>query len=244
MFRIILVLLLLLPANVFAYECTREIDNLSKENNVKITCKLSLEKMLREEIDGQEPEGIELKKFFPILKDFMRDYDNSFLKKNLNEIILLKKLIYRNNEVGGLSDGKKIFINLIERGSDYYDIYLRNLHHEFSSNILRISSYNIRSEWEKISRFNYDNSSFYFRKCINDAQFAKDSSQKINEEGFIVNYGRTNTENDFNTFVEYLFAQPNKINSLKKYEKINLKISILKEMYRNAGYIGKFPDET
>lgn len=245
MFRIILFLLLLLPANVFAYECSKEIDEFSKEINIKIICNPE-NKSITEDKDvyGKIPNQIELKKFFVSLKQFIQSYSVSFLNKNLDEIILLEGLKYEGEDVGGLSDGRKIFICVEDLGFNYHEIYLKALHHEISSNIYRTKIFKNSLEWSGFSRNFYDLKREFFIRCLHDQYFAKVASEKNYVEGFIINYSKTNPENDFNSYAEYLFVFPSKINVLKKYKKISTKLEFVKKLYRINGFTGKFPDET
>ena len=243
MFRIILFLLLLLPTNVFAYECSKEMDEYSKELKIKIFCNPNEHELMSDQIKGNIPKQAEVNKFLPALKEFVSSYDISFIRKNIDEFFLLDTLKYQGNDVGGLSNGKKIYISVEDLGYNYYIIYLKALHHEFSSNILKSSAYEQYLIWKNISADYYETAKSFFLRCINNVSFAKLSDDGIYAGGFIINYGKTNAENDFNTYAEYLFTNPAKINELKKYEKIKTKINLLKKMYRILGYTGKFPDE-
>jgi len=71
MFRIILFLLLLLPANVFAYECSKEMDEYSKELKIKIFCNPNEHELMSDQIKGNIPKQAEVNKFLPALKEFV-----------------------------------------------------------------------------------------------------------------------------------------------------------------------------
>lgn len=245
MFRIIVFLLFLLPTNAFAYECSEEMDEYSKQINIKIICSPDNKSVTEDkDVYGKTPSQIEIKKFFIPLKQFIRSYSVSFLNKNLDEIILLEGLKYQGEDVGGLSDGKKIFICVEDLGYNYHEIYLKALHHEISSNIYRAKIFRNSLDWSNFSRNYYNLTREYFIKCLHSQYFSKASGEENYTEGFIMNYSRTNPENDFNNYAEYLFTFPNKINDLKKYKKISTKLEFVKKLYRINGFTGKFPDET
>ena len=76
-------------------------------------------------------------------------------------------------------------------------------------------------------------------------EFSRETNQKLLDEGFVYNYGKTNPENDFNTYAELLFTDPQKFKSFANSSSlVRKKLNYLKNIYRNAGYTGKFPDET
>lgn len=245
MFRIILALLLLLPANVFAYECSREIDELAKEYSIDIHCKLSSISNNFLNITGKEAGIIKINVFSQAFRIFLSSYNKKIIETKIVELILLEDLKYKNYDVGGLSNGKIIFIS-IENYEDYaMEIYLRALHHEFSSNIYKDISLEKRNFWNLISMGDYDTSEKYMIYCLEHAAFAKSSNDYINSKGFIYHYGRTSGENDFNSFAETLFENPEKIKKLKnKFSLIDKKLKITKQFYRDSGFVGKFPDET
>lgn len=245
MFRIILFLLLLLPTKVFAYECNSEIDNISKEYQIKIYCNPSTSlKNIVANVAGNYPNPKELKEFVPFLKSFLNSYPKNFVKNRLQNLFLLSNLSLEGQEVAGLSNGKNVWIKIQKYTGEYSDFYLTALHHEFSSNILK-SNYSQRLSWSKFSEKKYDKSDDYLNKNIKDFYFSRETSQTILAEGFVYNYGKTDPENDFNTYAELLFVKTQKLeNFANTYSLVKRKLEFLKIIYRNAGYTGKFPDET
>jgi len=244
MFRIILFLLLLLPANVFAYECTREIDLYSAESGIKVSCNPNKTREYASNIYGTRASKNKLDIFFPYLKKFISSYDTSFLRKHIDQIVLVENLKKNGIDIGGLSDGRMIFVCLDNYSGDLTEVYLRILHHEFSSDVFKANQYELILKWKAISRSKYDFSSEFNDHCLTDFYFAYTSDNSINSDGFMYNYGKTNEENDFNTYAETLFIRTELMKTLKSYPKINVKLEMFKKFYRNAGYIGKFPDET
>lgn len=244
MFRIILFLLLLLPTNVFAYECTEEIDALSKQVLIKVSCNSNKAREYSSNITGTRATNDKLDIFYPYLKKFIISYDIFFLRKHIEEIILVENLRKNGIDIGGLSDGRKIFVCLDNYSGDLTEVYLRILHHEFSSDVFKANGYESILNWKSISIDKYNFTSEFNRRCLSNFYFAYDYNESINSDGFIYNYGKTNEENDFNTYAETLFIRTDLMKNLKSYSKINKKLQLFKQFYRNAGFKGKFPDET
>ena len=81
MFRIILFLLLVLPVNVFGYECNQEIDKISKEYRIRISC--SPEEIESFHVRGKKPSQSYLEQFTPYLKNFINSYNSEILKRQI-----------------------------------------------------------------------------------------------------------------------------------------------------------------
>lgn len=243
MFRIILFLLLLLPTNVFAYECTQEIDSLSKESMIKVSCNPNKTREYASNISGIRASKDKLDIFFPYLRKFILSYDTRFLRKHIDQIVLVENLKKNGFDIGGLSDGRMIFVCLDNYTGDLDEVYLRILHHEFSSDVFKANQYELILKWKAISLDKYDFSNSFNEHCLTDFYFAYTRNESINYDGFMFNYGKTNEENDFNTYAETLFIRTELMKKLKYYPKINKKLQMFKQFYRNAGYTGKFPDE-
>jgi hypothetical protein len=248
MFKNILIsILFLLPTTSYAYECNEQIDNLSKEYNIPIHCKIGSFRFVNEDIKGRQASQYLLDGVYKGLNKFFAVYGKTFLKKNIDEIILLEDLKYSENDVGGLSDGEKIYIGLDDYSeyNGYRDyVYFKNLNHEFSSNILKNAPFYKRAIWKKMA-YIYDSSRNYLFKCLSNSDFAKQSSEYLLENGILSNYGLTGDENDFNVYAERLFTKDiTLLNAKKHYEKVRKKLEMLKEFYRSAGFVGNFPDET
>lgn len=240
MFRIILLLLLLLPANVFAYECSREIDNLAKTYDIQIHC--SSQNSFP--ATGDKPQMYMLENATPYLQEFLFFYTKDFISKNIDNIYLLSDLKYDGIKVAGLSNGKDIWIKTQVYYGEYRDFLRVVFHHEFSSNILKAKFINL-FKWKNEFSINQNCDYNFYQKNLTDFEFSRQSNQEIYSQGFVYNYGKTNPENDFNTYAELLFVKPEKIKQLSiDYKIISRKLTFLKQVYRSAGYTGKFPDET
>lgn len=241
MFRIILFLLLILPINALGYECNQEIDRISKESKIRISC--NPEEIINFYIKAKRPSQLYLEQFTPYLKNFINSYNSTLLKRHLDKIIVVEDLKRNGEDVGGVSDGRQIIVCV----SDFVDpseAYTRILHHEFSSDIYKANEYSLISKWKNVSAGRYDYSNSFLNQCLRNFNFAYLQNLQINSDGFVANYGKTNDENDFNTYAEVMFIRTYDIPRLKHFPKFREKMEILKTFYRNAGYTGKFPDET
>lgn len=244
MFRIILFLLFFLPLNVHAVECTEEIKSLSKEYKIKISCDPEKIHNYSQDITGTVASENKLKIFYPYLKTFLMSYDISFLRNHIEEMIVVENLKKNGFDIGGLSDGRKIFVCLDNYVGNLTEVYLRILHHEFSSAIFKANQYEETLKWKEVSKKKYDFSNSFNERCLKNFDFAYTTNDSINLDGFMFNYGKTNEENDFNTYAESLFIRTDFVKKIKIFPKINKKLEMLKQFYRNVGFKGKFPDET
>lgn len=238
-------LLLLFSSTAFGYECNEDIDNLSKEYRIPIYCKLaSIEYDGTPEMEEAEQELIDKATF--AVRAFLDSYDKRFLfKAKLTGIFLFKNIKYLDSKIGGFSDGENIWLSLRDISQESCNIkYAKVLHHEFSSNIYSQVSYVKKLVWKKLS-YAYHFTVNFLKKCLNDPEYAFQTTEDLLEKGFLRNYSMTNDENDFNIYAEILFARPQEIKGLKeKYPNVKIKLDKLKEYYRELGFKGKFPDET
>lgn len=179
------------------------------------------------------------------LSIFLNTYDYKFLQKNIEEIDLLRDLKLNGVDVGGLSNGKTIFVCLDDYGNRDLEnkIYINTLNHEFSSNIYKKLSYIQILEWKMVkNRYYYTKD--YLNKCLRSQSFSEGVTEDLLSDGFLKNYSLTNDENDFNVYAEKMFTDVHSLSKLgNRYPKILLKINLLKMMYRSIGYSSKFPDE-
>lgn len=245
MFRILLFLSFLIPNLCLAYECNKDIDHLSEQSGVKILCDIEKINMPSRTV-AEEVGKRKLNDAVPALKSFFSSYNSTFLEKNIVSINLVSDIRVSSVEVGGLSNGREIFLNVRTYSSRQYETfaYLETLHHEFSSNVFKNVPQYFRKNWKLISD-SYDYSRSYYLKCLQDVSFAEGVTEQNLELGYMENYSLTNEENDFNTYAEKLFTKnPTLLKNSKNYQIIRKKLNHLKTMYRYLGFVGNFPDET
>jgi hypothetical protein len=236
---------MIIPSVAYGYECSREIDRISKEIEIPIYCNINSIPNMPSDIAATNPSRTLIDAFEPSFTKFIYSYNRDFLKKYASSMNFVSNLFYDGSRVGGLSNGKYFYISLKSYDPDYLDtFYLRALNHEFSSNIYRFLSLKDRLEWANISNA-YDTSSEYERKCLSSGTFYRQNDTKILREGFLSYYSVTNPENDFNVYAERLFGGDDNLkNYARYYPKIKIKLDLIKKIYKKSGFVGIFPDET
>lgn len=245
MLRFLIVLSLLIPSFGYAYECNEEIDMLARKYETKITCNIQ-ENQFGDRVTYKRADQNLINQFSSSLNNFFKLYNKEIIKNHIDKMILVGELRFNGSIVGGLSNGNIIFISIDDYRSSAYreSIYSFVLNHEFSSNILRGASYYKRISWRSISML-YDESYDFLMKNVNNFYFSRQTSENLLRDGLLVNYSATNHENDFNLYAEKLFTRDSEFLRYKnRYPKVAKKLEMLKQIYREAGYTGKFPDET
>ena len=245
MLKFLFVLTLMLPSFAYGYECNEEIDQLSKQYEVKILCKGKSIVDYKMDFSFVEAEQEMIDDATRAVKSFLSSYEKNFLKARINSINLFKDIEFLDSPVGGINHKGHIWLTLDSFSKQRIDkIYQGILHHEFSSNIYKFVDLDLRTQWKNINSI-YEYSISFLKKCLKDIKFCNSSSEKLFTDGFLTNYSLTDDENDFNVYAEILFTESPYIKDLaQKYPKIKNKLQKLKDVYIKAGFKGKFPDET
>jgi hypothetical protein len=245
--KLLILILLLIPSLSFAYECNKEIDSISKQYKIKIICNTEqIPNGFIRNVSGKTiTRNYLLDDFYPLLKTFLEIYPKQFLQKRIQFIGLFEDLTLDGNFVGGLTNGKHIYIRIGDYGSKTSKFYLMALNHEFSSNVFKTATFHKIYSWNKLSEKYYDRSNEFFLKNVKNYDFSRQNNSTILSQGFVFFYGKTDEENDFNTYAECLFRNDLNLKLYSnKYPIIKQKLDLLKEFYREAGFTGNFPDET
>lgn len=184
-------------------------------------------KPIAKEIDRQQ-----LKRAIPLIKEFIKDYPEPVLKKNLSTINLCKQLQFYGKDFGGTnsSDGVYICVRTIRDG--YTNVYvLSSLHHEFSSILMRNYLFP-KKEWAKLnpSGFKYADDAVGF--------LGKESLLEPGEDyfkiGFICLYSQASMEEDFNTIADYLFNQRDELLKIAQtHSRMKAKIVLAMKFYKS-----------
>ena len=238
----LIIIIFLFSGNSFAVQ-NKYLDDLTKKSKI-LFC---YDKKICEKSEGRisytQPSDSQIEKVIPSIRIFIKKYGVSFLNKNLKPIYLATDLRFDGNPVSGLSNGDWIWLDLDDYTTSSY--YEEVLHHEFSSSIFRNLSSTQQNIWESTSILWYDTSNEYFLKCLLEfTKFGRLESEFIYEKGFLMNYSRTNRENDFNVYAQKMFSHPNKLLRISNnYNRIKEKAKKFKELYRKKGFEGLFPDE-
>lgn len=168
-----------------------------------------------------------------IINNALSKYPVSLLQINLKKIFVLSHLEFYGMEYGGTYYNDVLYITNKGILNGYDDTYVeQTIHHEFSSILF----------WNYIGTFSETN----WSACnADDASYGDggfealgtdDADLNFNTEmhklGFLYAYGRSDKENDFNSFVENLF-KPSKgfWDVVKNYSCIKCKVDILIQLF-------------
>lgn len=167
----------------------------------------------------------------------LEKYPSKLINKELTSIFIVKRLTFYGVDYGGTSIDNSLYLTTGTKKEGYSDLYLAELfHHELSSIFLR--NYNFpEQEWSKIhlNGFRYTDSNETLLNTISEGNKLT-TSNEIYKAGFLLEYGKSNFENDVNTYAETLMTRPQKIKLLaEKYPTINKKYKILSTFYRGMG---------
>lgn len=133
--------------------------------------------------------------------------------------------------MGGTSSGSAIYINCSEEAPD--DFLLARMHSEFSSILLRKYPF-AKEQWEQLNPpdFQYVGSGVAMLGQRN----LYEQERRLLENGFLVKYAQSSLENDFNTFVDWLFTKRNKLEALsRKYPAIGQKRDLVVSFFQAVG---------
>ncbi|MGH8544727.1 MAG: hypothetical protein ACREX3_14095 [Gammaproteobacteria bacterium] len=168
-----------------------------------------------------------------ITEEFLSQYPAELVRKHLSDIVLVKHLEFYGKAFGGTYSRSAIFIGT----NGGFFRYLRGsvlgtMHAEFSS--ILFSNYTFpRDVWEAANQpyWRYEGSGFEMlgRRDVHDR------NSKLWEDGFLEKYAQTSLENDFNTFVEWLFTRTERLGVLAAtYERINRKCNLAIEFLQSV----------
>lgn len=185
-------------------------------------------KPIAEPIDRKQ-----LLRTIPLIRQFIAEYPESVLVKNLKGLYLCKTLQFYGKDFGGTnsSDGVYICVKTIELG--YTNRYiLSSMHHEFSSILMRNYTFP-KKEWATLNPNDFS----YTEDAV--GALGKDDLLKpqasFNELGFVCLYSQSSMEEDFNTIADYLFNQRAQLVKMgKKYPKLCAKIQLAMKFYKSV----------
>lgn len=233
---------LAVPGSAWAEGCGGALERMAQSHHFPISCEEEAHTTLDTVATGRPTPAL-LAHFAPYLQAFVDSYPEGFVARHLSTLYLNEQLFWRGQPVAGLSDGRRVWIKVRQYHAPYADFLSTALHHEFSSNVLKASYAHVVA-WRRAAPDRYDSSSQNIDKNIGDFEHSRSGSDAIYREGFVFNYGKTSPENDFNTYAELLFVRPQELQRLTQgYPIIADKLRVLKSIYRQQGFVGRFPDE-
>ena len=243
--RIVLVLVIVFSAiNVGYAQCGSEryTKLLEKKYSYKIYCQFEPAVFFNPhawggfayDLKGKQITRRDYRKALVSLERFSKKYPLDILKNNLREVYLAKELTYKGNSFGG-SYRAGIILMSYDHHYDTIQFVEKEFHHEFSSILMKDRKNkfyrDVLYSWRRNSGKYYGSVKIH-KVTWEDEDDGRGTSRELLKNGFLVKYGRTGYENDFNTYAETLFTTPRKIARYsKRYPKVKRKTKIIKEFY-------------
>jgi|SRR5688572_11582287 len=170
-----------------------------------------------------------------IIQRALDKYPANIISKNLKKIYVLNFLSFENVEYGGTYSTDAVYV--VNSGIDmgYDDVFVeQTFHHEFSS----ILFYNYlwpyaigETSWISCNsdELGYGAGGF---EALKDDNADMEFDDYLNEHGFLHEYGRSDKENDFNSFAENLFMPSEDFWYLIEiYPRLKCKLDLMIQLY-------------
>lgn len=167
-----------------------------------------------------------------IINEALNKYPVTLLKINLKKIFVLSYLEFYGMEYGGTYYNDVLYITNKGIVHGYDNIYVeQTIHHEFSS-ILFWNYVGFISE-TKWTACNADGASYGEGgfEALGTDEADLNFSEEMHKLGFLYAYGRSDKENDFNSFAENLFKPSEGFwDVVNAYDCIKCKVELLVEL--------------
>lgn len=177
---------------------------------------------------GRQIETKNIKRMPSIIDSFLSKYSKNFVKRNLSDIYLLKKMYFYGKSYGGTSSDSGIYIVNDDQTENRL---LGIMHSEFSSIILRNHKDVFPfQKWKSINNSNFK----YIGSGVDmlGQDNLEEQTEYLLSQGFIVKYSISSLENDFNMFVDWMFTHPEEVKEfIIKHKRIKQKYIIVQEFY-------------
>ena len=162
-------------------------------------------------------------------KVFRSKYPPGVIDRSLSEIYVFGELEFYGKNFGATYSADKIYIRYNDyRFSDYPSLPVRQLHHEFSSVLMKKYGFP-KSEWVSKNKGAYV-SKDKGRDML--STLGRDEHAYLFKKGFLTSYGSADFENDVNIYAEYVFVFPDKLDRLgKKYPVVAAKTKMIRNFY-------------
>ena len=171
--------------------------------------------------------------YIEIVKKALQKYPSDLIRKQLKTIYIGGP--YQENDaiITGMYGQGVLYLFYNHSGGDNNPLFLeQTFHHEFSS--ILIHQYNFDAfGWLKLNPedFSYIINPEKIDDYMNSIQ-SYEADDALLAQGLVSRYGKTNAENDINTYAELIFTQPEKMkNFITKYPVIAQKYQMLKRFY-------------
>jgi hypothetical protein len=173
--------------------------------------------------------GAEVPVALALIQHELAKYPRDFVRKTLGAVFLCGSVKSYGHAAGGLVFMSGIY--LIGRGLDRLAEarrqFVLTLHHEFSSLTLVRGGFPEES-WRAFlpQGFQYPPGREAVLAALNTVDDAE-ALAEANAQGFVNTYGETSLENDFNTYAELVFGEPDKMASFAaSHERMRGKLKV------------------
>jgi len=238
--KYLLVLLLLIPNLAFASCKYDDFNRVQRMTGVSVHCDYNpntyFTPYLRSQcnvLSAQNPQFANTEYLSYAIMRFINSYPKETIQKHLDNIYLLSNLQCDDMQMGGTCSNKSIYITIYTYTSTQW--LVEALHHEFSSILWNYNKfYMTKADVGMISGYAaYDPNSL--NNCLSKGTCRQETDELL-KQGFLVGYNKTNIENDFNVYAEYLFTNKEHLESLaRKYPLVNQKVKLFKKFYADIG---------
>lgn len=177
----------------------------------------------------------ELRRFPAILAAELAKYPRRFLAANLRRVCLARGLRFYGQWFGGTNSRDTIYLTSSGRADGYTDRYLREMvHHELSSIFMR--NYPFPSgNWKRCNApgFSYGEGGV---RAIERGETGFEGNAELYPIGLLSEYSKSDLEEDFNTYCETLFTDPERLERLaERYPRVRRKYELCREFFASLG---------
>ncbi|GEB71801.1 hypothetical protein [Pseudoalteromonas carrageenovora] len=162
------------------------------------------------------------------IESALRVYPEGFISEVIDTIYIAGSITIEGAAAGGTYGSRWIALSNVAQWNGTkanYENAHRGVHHELSSLIFNNSPFSVMT-WQSLLSRDWKPAKSNFEALTKD-ELAPDYSA-----GFLSDYGKTSMGNDFNTYAEFAFAEPEKLRELAAtYPVIANKLSVFITAY-------------
>jgi len=159
-------------------------------------------------------------------------YPSGFVTSFIDAIYISGSMEIEGAKAGGTFGPEWIVLSNIEHWNGTqanYENFLRGVHHELSSLVLKKSIFTVVA-WPKLLPSDWTSSENNYQ-----ALTLNEETEPNYASGFLTQYGETSMGNDFNVYAEFAFTEPEHLKKLaKQYSIIAQKLGLFISAYTNV----------
>jgi hypothetical protein len=188
-----------------------------------------------------EPKAVSLSRYDyertqMIISTALNKYPVHIIQHNLKKIYVLNNLSFEEVGYGGTYSNDVLYIVNGGLEAGYDDLFVeQTFHHEFSSILFNnyVAAFaNNETAWSQCrgNEIGYGEGGF---EALKNGESDMEFEEDLNEQGFLHEYGRSDKENDFNSFAENIFApSPEFWYLVEEYPRLKCKVDLMLKLYR------------